>query len=67
MPERVCQLAPAGHARRTNLCEVRPHRLVEAIRLGARTAFHTAAPYLAPFRASVLDGRAEAVVAARVA
>jgi predicted patatin/cPLA2 family phospholipase len=64
---RVCQLAPPDDVRVTSQFEARPHRLIEAIRLGARTAHHTLAPYLAPTSASGPNGRLETAAEARVA
>jgi predicted patatin/cPLA2 family phospholipase len=46
--ERVCQLAPPGHARCISQFEARPARLIDAIELGLSAAYHAVAPYLAP-------------------
>jgi len=64
---RVCQLAPPDDARVISQFEARPHRLIDAIRLGARTAHHTLAPYLAPTRTSGPEGYPEAAAEASAA
>lgn len=57
LADRVCQLAPPGHVRCTSQLEARPARLIDAIQLGLRTAYHTVAPYLAPKRSKTRAAR----------
>jgi predicted patatin/cPLA2 family phospholipase len=57
---RVSELAPPADARITSQFESRPRRLIEAIRLGARTAHHTLAPHLGPRRVTGANGGVEA-------
>jgi predicted patatin/cPLA2 family phospholipase len=64
---RVCQVAPAADVRVTSQFEARPHRLIEAIRVGARTAYYTLAPYLAPMWANGKGGGVEAAAEASAA
>jgi predicted patatin/cPLA2 family phospholipase len=64
---RVCQLAPPAGPRMTSQFEPRPHRLVEAVRLGMRTAYQTIAPYLAPVAPSPVHGSLKSVAKAMVA
>jgi hypothetical protein len=56
--DRVCQLAPPDRGRCTSQFEARPGRLIDAIELGLRTAYHTVAPYLAPKRSMETATRA---------
>jgi predicted patatin/cPLA2 family phospholipase len=63
----VCQLAPPDDVRVTSQFEARPHRLVEAIRLGVQTTYHTLAPFLTPVQANGHNGRSEAAAHARAA
>lgn len=55
---RVCQLAPPGDARVISQFESRPQRLIDAIRLGVRSAHHMLAPYLAPMGLNGHTGQA---------
>jgi predicted patatin/cPLA2 family phospholipase len=57
---RVCQLAPPGDEPVPSQFEARPRRIVAAVRLGARIACETIAPYLA----TVHGGRVEHATAA---
>ncbi|MGH2870120.1 MAG: patatin-like phospholipase family protein [Solirubrobacteraceae bacterium] len=61
LAERVVQLAPPSDVRCTSQFEARAHRLVDAVRLGARTAYQTVAPYLAPGDACALSWRDQAM------
>lgn len=54
LSQQVHQIAPPADARITSQFEARPQRLVEAIRLGAQSAYHALAPY---YGAGLASGR----------
>jgi predicted patatin/cPLA2 family phospholipase len=65
LADRVCQLAPPQDVRCTSTFEPRPSRLIDAIRIGMRTTYHTVAPYLAPNHATSSPRPRLAAVAAQ--